>query len=179
MRASDSRSTLKTMAEPMFMLADGEMGTFHRGDSVPVPKRSVSDQGVVSTTGYELIESGVSVDVLVREVTDSVVRLEVDLKLDEIVELLNDEAPFLSGETYRCKSLLRSGRVALIGSLERGRSKGVASKFLKWGSSDEREKSIVQVWARAYRVDLTALANDEASGPSELKSEPFRVDFDI
>ncbi|QDU09461.1 Bacterial type II and III secretion system protein [Gimesia aquarii] len=177
LRASDSRSTLRTMAEPMFLLADGETGTFHRGDSVPVPKRTVTDQGTVSITGYDQIEAGVSVDVLVREVTDSVLRLEVELKLDEIVELLNGEAPFLSGENYRCNSLLRSGRVSLIGSLERSRTKDIASQWLKWGSGSEKEKSIVQIWARAYRVDLNEKPNERASGPSERMSEAWSPDL--
>lgn len=153
-RGEDVASSSRMMAEPLFSLSDGESASFIRGDTIPVPTRSVSDQGTVSVTGYQEIKTGVTVDVTVREQSVDLVRLEVDLTLNDVVELINGESPRTAGEEYSCKSLLRAGRVMLIGSLERRQKKQEFSQFLKYGKSDLRETNTVQIWARAYRIDM-------------------------
>lgn len=165
-RAEDSYSSNRMMAEPLFSLTDGEKASFIRGDTIPVPQRTVTDQGTVSVTGYTQIQTGVTVDVMVREQNPELVRLQVDLILNDIVELINGESPRTTGETYSCKSLLRSGQVALIGSLERRRKKSVASQWFKYGNDSEKERTTVQIWARAYRIDM-----NEMEGGDERRSE--------
>lgn len=153
-RADDSGSSNHLMAEPLFTLSDGERASFNRGDVIPIPKRTVTDQGTVSITGFEQIQTGVNVEVMVREQSADLVRLEVDLRLNDIVELIAGESPRTTGEEYSCKSLLKAGRVALIGSLERRRKKQEFSQWFKYGKSDEKESTTVQIWARAYRIDM-------------------------
>ena len=164
LRAADSYSSNRMMAEPLFSLTDGERASFVRGDTIPVPQRTVSDQGTVSVTGYQQIQTGVTVEVMVREQNPDLVRLEVDLILNDIVELINGESPRTTGETYSCKSLLRSGQVALIGSLERRRKKAVYSQWFKYGKNDEQEQTTVQIWARAYRVDMNEMEAAASAG---------------
>lgn len=63
-----------------------------------IPKRMISDQGTVSITDFEQIQIGVNVEVMVREQSSDLVHLEVDLRLNDIVELIAGESPRTTGE---------------------------------------------------------------------------------
>ena len=71
LRATRDKSSVHMVAQPLFVLLDGETSHFGVGERVPVPNNTVSDQGTVSTTGYTDVQTGLRIEVGLRELGES------------------------------------------------------------------------------------------------------------
>ena len=67
LRAALAKSRAKIVTSPMFLLADGGQTKFTSGKQILVPRRNVSNQGTVTTVGYDTFQAGTSIVVRVRE----------------------------------------------------------------------------------------------------------------
>jgi hypothetical protein len=161
--AEDSRGGL--VAQPLFLLGDGAQSTFTRGERVPVPKTTVSDQGTVTTTGYEQVQTGLVCKVSLRELTTVAAKLTLEATISDIVGFVGS-APRTREDGYQTVVPIESGGVYLVGSLVRQADGDRTLGGFRAQWSQERSDTVLQIWARAYRVGGVALQQESSDVPS-------------
>lgn len=148
--AKEQRGT-QLIAEPLFLLNDGAEGRFQLGDSIPVPRRVVSDQGTVTTAGYDHVETGVIVTTDLRETSGNAARLNVAVELSQQSGSV-DDAPIVSKETFTATADIVSQGVYLLGEVQR-KEKSRTTRFGLSALSDRSDSAaVIQVWCRVQRV---------------------------
>ena len=151
LHASRTVSGVKMVAEPLFLLLDGETGKFSNGKNVPVPKKTVSNEGTVTTSGFDIVETGQQMAVSVRQVGKDSARVDVDINISDIVGYVED-APITDTRSYKGVSVASSGGVYLVGSLSSdSRMSALQGAFSSYFQKQNR-KDIIQIWLRCYRV---------------------------
>jgi len=154
LKASATSQDIRIVAQPLFLLLDGESSKFSSGVSIPIPKRSVSDQGTVTTQGYEFVNSGLDCDASIREVSAQLVRFKVAVELGQLQGFV-EEAPIRSKDRFETVAVLASGGVYLLGSLTRDeQTQNVSGPFalLPISKKGDKKHVQVQVWAKVFRV---------------------------
>ncbi len=154
MKAAATREDVALIGQPLFLLADGENASFSSGVSVPVAKKVVSDQGTVTTSGYEYVQSGLTAEAAIREGGSNMVSLKLKVSLGQITGFV-EGAPVQSKDEFSTVAVLASSGVYLLGALDQDESRATASGlvapvFLKKNS--DKRRSQLQIWARLYRV---------------------------
>lgn len=151
-RAASTASDSTILSEPLFVLLDGETATINQGERVPIPRRTVSDSGTVTTVGYDFLQTGITLEVTIRDAGDGQARLGLDVDLSLISGFV-EEAPIVNSLGGTTDAFLASGGsyllLALRRDLEDGSSEGPGIPTLFKSSTDA---STFQVWARAYRI---------------------------
>jgi len=154
LKASASSQDIRIVAQPLFLLLDGESSKFSSGISIPIPKRSVSDQGTVTTQGYEFVNSGLDCDASIREVSAQLVRFKVAVELGQLQGFV-EQAPIRSKDRFETVAVLSSGGVYLLGSLtrdEQARNISGPLALLPTNKKSDEKHVQVQVWAKVFRV---------------------------
>jgi type II secretory pathway component GspD/PulD (secretin) len=154
------------VAEPLFVLADGEAASMHSGQRVPVPRRASDQHGNVSTVEFEYISTGFTCDVEVREESEQSCRLNTNITTNDIVRTV-EGVPVTGGSELRTVSVLDSGGVYLIGEMREGGESVGRDGGLVFGQSTSKHDRVLQVWVRVYRIAGDAGAELAASGSSE------------
>lgn len=154
MKAAATREDVRLIGKPLFVLADGETSTFTSGLAVPIAKKVVSDQGTVTTQGYEYVQSGLTAEAKIREGGRGLVTLALKISLGQITGYV-DSAPIQAKDEFQTVAVVAGGGVYLLGALDRddtrAGSTGLAPQVMTKKTSERRE-SQVQIWARLYRV---------------------------
>jgi type II secretory pathway component GspD/PulD (secretin) len=140
------------VASPTFLLIDGEHGKFRSGQQVVIPRKAVTDQGTVTTTGYDIIPVGTSIDVGLRELGNNTARLTFDISIDRI-QSLTETYPQIAGDKFTTTANLADSGTYLIGSIERSsKSTGKRGPLITTLMHKESSSQQLQVWAQIYRI---------------------------
>jgi type II secretory pathway component GspD/PulD (secretin) len=174
LRADRERSSVDIVAEPMLLVAEGQTGSFIDGENVPVPRRSVSDQGTVTTVGFDFFQTGLEVEVIPRELAYDRGRFDIRVSIADITGFVND-APIVNRQQLDIVLTAASGGVYLIGSLDRGKRFNATTTAFQTVKKQDSESSVVQVWLRAYRIDggggIARRSEAETGDPSRVLAE--------
>lgn len=148
-------------ASPMFILRDGIKGTWSDGQRVPVPKRTVSDYGTVTTSGFDYIDTGLKV---VTSCTQSKVGayLQLDISLSDIQSYVEGNPVTSQTQSNVCVDLVPN-RIYLLAELQRYSMLDKQQHISLF--SRDKGKSVIQVWGRVYR---TGQQIDKKITPSKL-----------
>lgn len=141
-------SFMDLYASPMLLLRDGTQGTWKDGERVPIPRKSVSQYGVVTVTGYDYQHTGFNVSAIVRE-SRTGGRLQLQIDMSEIQSYVSD-APLVNQNVYNIDVDLQPGKPYLIGELNTFKVLNKQNNVLML--SDDRGKTVLQVWAQLYRL---------------------------
>lgn len=153
LRASGEAGSVRIVAEPLVLVGDGGKASVRRGQSVPIPQRTLTEQGAIQTTGYDRIETGLVLDVECRELSASLARLTLNLRLSEIDGFSGpDDVPITSQQTVETRCDVAHGGTYLVHSLQRAAKRDTWRKWLQFGQEKEHERTILQVWCRVYRI---------------------------
>jgi type II secretory pathway component GspD/PulD (secretin) len=155
LRAAANNSDATLIAEPLFYLSDGADSEFSRGENVPVARKAVTGQGVIETTSYQNIKTGLVCKVALRELRADAARLTLDVSLSDIVGFV-EQAPRTREDRYTTQAEIQSGGVYLLGSLVRQSDQNANGGGLRSALKQERNDTVMQVWGRAYRVGAAA-----------------------
>jgi type II secretory pathway component GspD/PulD (secretin) len=79
-----SRDDVAVTAAPMFIVSDGEKAAFVQGDRVPIPRRTVSPEGTVTTAGFDYVQTGVNVELTLRETDERAARVDVVVNMSNV-----------------------------------------------------------------------------------------------
>ena len=157
------------MAAPLMLVRDGSPAVIKYGNEVRLPRKTTSPYGTVEVTGYEVIQTGFSVAVDVRD--DSIARglLNLDLSLSSITGY-QDGIPQLQKEQFTTAVSVSSGGTYLLGSLDLGtKGKGWEGNVLSASYSKSSDQTTLYIWSRVYKIDgrpLLSAARDVFDVPS-------------
>ncbi len=160
------------VAEPMFYLVDGSKRDYQRGGRVPVPKRTVSNQGTVTTSGFEFVQTGLTVTAELREQTERLARLSVSIDQSDITGYV-EGAPITSNEHFSGDAVLASGGVYLLGSVTRSETQEAGGVGLNLARKDTEDARVMQIWARIVRVVGPAVCVEQSAEFPERLPPPL------
>jgi type II secretory pathway component GspD/PulD (secretin) len=140
----------------LHLVEGGEPAQLQAGDSVPIPRRSVSDEGTVTTTGFELVNTGVLLTVTARSVGENMVRLQIEPEVSEITRFVED-SPVVSRRRLSSTAILSDGGICVLGGLEsldwRNRRKNIPKTDIQVFENDTDNRRRLFVFVRASIVD--------------------------
>ena len=151
LRATGERRGASMVCEPLFLLVDGESAKFVQGVSVPIPKKSVSPEGTVTTTDYTYVQTGLQVGITLRDMGDGRARAAVSVELSDILGYV-DSAPQTALQSFNTSAVLSSSGVYLLGSLTRQSLKTSVTGVFESAKKTDNVGDLVQIWARAFRI---------------------------
>lgn len=152
LKAEQENKTINMIARPMFVLMDGGQSQFTSGESVPVPKKVVSDNGTVSTSGFEYIQTGLAFNCGVRESTVDTCRLSVKVGISSVVGFVENSAPITNRQDFTTTAYVKADGVYLLGSVKRNSESNNSSGLFGLLKNKANTTGVVQIWARCYRI---------------------------
>lgn len=167
-QAAEEGRTARLLRSGRLMLLEGaEPARMQQGDVVPVPRRTVSDQGTVTVTGYDQVNTGFVLAASARRVPGGV-RLELAPSISTVTGFV-EGAPITSQSSVSASCMVASGEWIVLSGLDATdlteRSKGVpgipASMFNGGEHFDARASSVL-VLVQAIR----------ASSAEKMRSTP-------
>ena len=171
---SFSSSYADLFASPMFLLSDGVKATWHDGQRVPIPRKTVSDYGTVTTTGYDYIDTGLSVNAVVSESqTGALVQLDVQLS---DIQSYRDELPVTSNTSVTVQTDMIPNKLYLLSELQKHSLLDREEKTLLF--SHDEGKSIIQLWGRVYSI-RTLKDNQKPTNVQQRKTKDLKNDNHI
>jgi type II secretory pathway component HofQ len=163
LRAALSKNRAKIVTSPMFILADGGQTKFTSGKQILVPRRNVSNQGTVTTVGYDTFQAGTSILIHVRELDHVKAAVSLTLTFSTLEGYTADGvAPIINPTGLDCTVNVVAGGVYLAGVFDQVGNTASASGPLTLGIKSGQETHRFEVWMRVYRVGPASLENPEA-----------------
>lgn len=142
-------------ASPMFIMRDNKVGKWQDGQRVPVPRKTVSDYGTVTTVGFDYVQTGVEVSASVRESSIGGV-LALDISLSDISSYV-EYCPVVSQSACNVEVDMLSDRLYLLGELQKYTDLDTQKNTLQFGAS--RGRVVLQVWGKIYKIAGAAKAS--------------------
>lgn len=133
---------------PMLLVREGSESVWKYGKRVPVPKKTISDAGTVSTTDFNYIDVGFEVKVKVlRSRAGGILSLAIgNSAIDSYVEY----SPVTSQNTLSLEVDMVPLKPYLLGELQTFKDLNTQSDILNLGKT--RGKASVQVWGQIYPI---------------------------
>ncbi|MCE9545269.1 MAG: type II and III secretion system protein [Planctomycetia bacterium] len=175
LHASRTSAGASIVAQPLLLLRDGTTASFNRGQRVPLAKRAVSDQGTVTTTGFDFLQTGLVITAAVREVTQDRCSLKVAVSLSTVDSFDADGAPLTTQSAIEGVAEVHSGGVYLLGSLDLADKAESRSGWLRWGSTQTDNHHQFQLWCRVVRVGGSARREPSPEAPRDVR-QPGKTD---
>ncbi|NLF41687.1 MAG: hypothetical protein GX587_03235, partial [Bacteroidales bacterium] len=151
-KAEREKSSINMVARPMFVLMDGGNARFTSGQRVPIPKKVVSDNGTVSTSGFEYIQTGLDFGCSVRESTIDTCKLEVDVNISSITGYVENSAPITNSQDFSTTAYVKTGGVYLLGSVKKATQSNTTSGIFGTLKGQADLKGTVQIWGKCYKI---------------------------
>ncbi len=151
LRMAHNKSGVSVVAAPMFVLCDGSKSSFVQGDKLPLPRRTVSNEGTVTISGYDYVQTGVQVDLALREWAEESAYVDTTIKLSDVKRMV-EEAAVTGEETFSTTAVVKAGGVYLLGCLEQDRGSGAEQLGFQSGATRDDSCQVVQVWLQCYRI---------------------------
>lgn len=135
---------------PMFLLRDGTSSYWQDGTSYPIPRKTVSNYGIVTTTGYDYKDCGLVINTTLRECKSGAV-LTVDIQDSTITGYVDQSQPILSKTQIKTETVVKSGNVYLIGEFNLHTTRGDQANVLDFTSAES--KVAIQLFCRTYKIE--------------------------
>lgn len=159
LRSARNRGSETMLAEPMMYMVDGSEGKCSRVDRIPIPRKALVGQNAssVETVGYDFVDAGFTLTIKLREISQDEARLSCVVDLSTITGYVEDSIPKTSVEHHEGIGNVRSGGAALIRSFPREVRSVNSSHGLRFGSGENFERRLLQIYCRAYRAGVPAV----------------------
>lgn len=152
LKSARTKSQYQIIAEPMMLITDGGASSIQDGETIPIPRRTVSDSGTVNTTGYDYVKTGTVVNTSLREMSSTSATCNIEVEMTQVTSYV-DTAPVTSGQTFKTTAVLESGGTYLVGSLSRqSQSRDKSGAFVHTFSNTKDNAANVEIWLRCYRI---------------------------
>lgn len=161
-------SDARLLSTVRVLVVDGLAASQHLGERTPVPLRTVSDQGTVTTTRYDYIETGNLLDVTLRELPDGSALLTIRPEVSAVTGFV-ETAPIVTRSKLDVTAIMRSGDVLVVGGLDLSEASSGLDGFAPIAArhrASSRSRSVVVVM-RAQRVSAAHAALQGGRGSSE------------
>lgn len=175
LQAEATVETVRVLTDPMFVLLDGETARFADGDRVPIITPNFQE-GVQVGESVEFLQTGIEVNVAVRDLGTSRALLDLDVSVSDVVGFVGNQ-PVVNEQAFDTRASVASSGVYLLGSLRRGTTTNATRGPLQVDYERSEADQLVQVWARTYRIATPRPSHIQAeasAGPRVAQAE--RVD---
>lgn len=135
-------------SSPMLLIREGSESSWKYGRRVPVPKKTTSSYGVVTTTGFDYVDVGFNVKASINSSRVGGL-LKIEISKSEI-ESYVEYAPVTVQNVYSFTADLKPLAPYLLGELQMFKDMDKQSDTLNIGK--EKGKSVVQLWGQIYRI---------------------------
>jgi len=115
--ASAESSGARTIATSRIQCIDGRSARSDFGQRTPVPIRTVSNEGTVSTVRYDEVATGVILEVAVKELPNGAAIITATPEVSSVTGFVGD-APIVSQSRVQVEAIVPSGGVLVVGGLE-------------------------------------------------------------
>ena len=136
---------------PVLLLSEGRKATFEVGNEITRERRAVTDQGIISTIGFDRFQDGIILSLMLTRVSDDHYSLDLDLEVSTFDK--SDTTSIIPAKsTSVLKSpgmLIRDGGVVYAGSLKRRDAGKVFGVFSLDGS---RMSELLTIWVRCREI---------------------------
>ena len=139
----------RIVSSPLMLLVPGLPCIWQNGSSIPVPQKTVSDSGTVTTSGFTNVDVGLKIEVTITEHTfnTNIVNLKLE---DSSVLSYVDYNPVKSQTLYNSTFTLEHGKVYLVGELNRSNTgSGLNNLF---GFKRENTVERIAIFAKCFRM---------------------------
>ena len=148
----------KVISSPMILATQGTKAIWNDGSEIPVPNKTVSDSGTVTTSGYTRLQTGLQIECTLYE-TKTGALMDLTIEDSSILNYI-EYSPVLNKIKLQSQFQLNENSVYLIGELRRKKNSDGLQSLFSWEKS--KSDSRVCVYTRIYRIsDLKDLANDK------------------
>jgi hypothetical protein len=172
LRATAERESVRSVAEPLFLIVDGEKGEFVRGQKLPVTTSVVNGETGQVTERVQFIQTGLQINVTPRELSDRVCRVVVDVSLSDAVSGTEGQAaPTTQEQQFKASSDVAVGGVYLLGALRVGEWARKHETALRFGARVEASDVHWLIWCRVYRVALNPVGPAGAEAAATERPE--------
>lgn len=137
------------ISTPLMLVVPGVQCTWQSGSSIPVPQKTVSDSGTVTTSGFTNVDVGLKIEVTLTEHSAKSNILNLKLEDSSVLSYV-DYNPVKSQTLYNSSFTMENGKVYLVGELNRSNSgRGLNNLF-----AFKRENSVerIAIFARCFRM---------------------------
>jgi type II secretory pathway component GspD/PulD (secretin) len=150
--AERDSSDFETWASPLFLVVDGGKARMHSGGRVPYKTTTREEDSGDETDEWQFLESGLTVDVALREVNKERARVMVDIEMRDVEAADGESPPAHEEETLTSGAVVNSGGVYLLGQLEKRKRGRSSSGLLGMVRSRQRSNGVFLVYFRAFRL---------------------------
>jgi len=138
------------VSEPLILVRDGGKARLRSGTRVPFIRTVInSENGVVETVGVEFVETGLTVDVSMRDYGAGDVLLDLTVTRQNVLGEVG-ELPITSDDSFQTSVVVRSGGTYLLGQLLQ--SDDSISRQAGIGSKKKGDKIQDYIWGIVYRI---------------------------
>ncbi|GHV23138.1 hypothetical protein AGMMS49959_15350 [Planctomycetales bacterium] len=162
------------LTQPLIVLENGSTASIKDGDRTPLPMKTVTDAGTVTTTGVQYQETGTLVTTTIMDMGQGSARLTTDLSITAVTGYV-EEYPIVKGQSVNYTAAIDVNKTYLIAAMEQDENSASADKSFHLGAdgtgaailktananlsvnfaSNQAKKSmknVMQVWVRVYRI---------------------------
>lgn len=169
--ADESSSDVRLVTMCRLHVIEGEDATLQVGEEVPVPQKTVSSEGTVTTTGYTYVQSGVDLSVKVRSEPSGALRVYVTPEVSTITRYVG-ETPVKVRHRIESAAVVESGGVFVLGGFNKLRVGGRRSGIPWFQTYKESEKESTRLFV-VVRVVEPGKFYDSQLGEGEVTGEPL------
>lgn len=150
--SSFGSSNAELISQPLILAIDGVPTKIHVGQSLPIPLKTVSNEGTVTTTGYQYIQTGLLIDLVISQSGQQEGLLKLDLDHSSL-DGYQDGAPITTNNKISTQTICLSGGTYLLALLNQTGNEGHSDIGSKLASLNIGKSSkVYTVFARVYRI---------------------------
>ena len=162
-------SHVHVIASPLLMMTANKESIWTDATTVPIPRKTVSDAGTVTTTGVDYKDVGLTLKVILQESSRGA-SLHTDLEDSSIVGYV-DYYPQTQKSSLKTDCDIIPGKIYLIGELRRNSGTTSVSDLLTFGTKSELTN--MQVYCRVFKLDHSRIYNKESDLSSRINDPDF------
>ena len=136
---------------PVLMLSEGRQATFEVGNEIMRERRAVSENGIISTIGYDRFQDGIQLSLLLHRVSDDHYSIDLELEVSTF-DRMDSSTAIPARSTSMLSSpgmLVRDGGVVYAGSLKRRDAGRIFGIFSLDGG---RGSDLLTIWVRCREI---------------------------
>ena len=147
----------KVISSPMVLVTQGAKAIWNDGSEIPVPNKTVSDSGTVTTSGFTRLQTGLQIECTLYE-TQKGALMDLNIEDSSILNYI-EYSPVLNKIKLQSQFQLSENSVYLIGELRRKKISDGLNSLFSWEKS--KSDSRVCVYTRIYRINNFKDENDQ------------------
>lgn len=154
-----SRSDARIVNHATVTVVEGQRSVLRNVTTVPIPERSVSAEGTVTTSGYTYIDAGLILLLDARALPDGRVWLSVQPEISSISGYV-EEAPVIARRSMQFTAMAEPGAYLIVAGLDELRRLSERRGLLELFAADDVSDSSVLLVMHVSQASSVSLVSD-------------------